>query len=116
MNTKLASPLSLPIPPELKGLELYEQDQRLLKAWPKLVVAMAKAYPGVNIPVEVAKAHAWEVANPQRRKVRRARFLTNWLGRAQDKGGVGDDKAYVAPWDRPSPRYDLSSEIPNVPK
>lgn len=38
---------------------------------------------------EVARAHAWEVANPVRRKTTRGRprYLDAWLARCQDGGG-----------------------------
>jgi hypothetical protein len=73
-------------PPELLGLELYEQDQKLKKRWNELIKAWIGAYPAVNICAEVRAAHAWEVANPTKRKLNRARFLNNWLARRQDRG------------------------------
>jgi hypothetical protein len=45
----------------------------------------ATAYPALNLESEIAKAEAWLVANPKNRKSNNARFLTNWLSRAQDK-------------------------------
>lgn len=53
-----------------------------------------KAYPAVDIDIEVSKAAAWLAANPKNRKSNYARFLTNWLARAQDKApaqGGGSD-------------------------
>lgn len=70
---------------ELAGLELYEHDKRLCARWPDLMRAWRLAYPAVNIMHEVRAAHAWEVANPLRRKKDRARFLANWLARCQDR-------------------------------
>ncbi len=75
---------SATVPPELRGLELYKVDEKLLKKWPQLLTAWKASCPGVNIIVEVARAHAWEVANPERRKKNRARFLNTWLSKAQD--------------------------------
>ena len=72
------------VPPELAGLELYEVDNKLLKKWAQLTAAWKASCPGVNIKTEVAKAHAWEIANPQRRKKDRGRFLNTWLSKAQD--------------------------------
>lgn len=43
------------------------------------------AYPAVNIDVEMSKASAWLIANPKNAKSNYARFLTNWLTKAQDK-------------------------------
>jgi hypothetical protein len=73
------------IPEEISGLELYEADLKLCRAWPELLTSWERAYPGFDINTEIAKAHAWEVANPSRRKKDRPRFLTNWLARASDK-------------------------------
>lgn len=50
----------------------------LLRQWDK-------AYPAVNIDGELAKAAAWVIANPKNRKSNYARFLTNWLTKAQDR-------------------------------
>lgn len=43
-----------------------------------------KAYPAVNIDQELAKMASWIKANPDRKKIRWERFITNWLSRAQD--------------------------------
>jgi len=75
------------VPEELKGLNLYENNEKLLKLWPELIGAWKNAFPGINIIAEVKAAHAWEVANPKRRKVDKARFLQNWMARAQDSYG-----------------------------
>ena len=75
------------VPEELKCLTLYETNERLLKLWPELVGAWKNAFPGIDIVAEVKAAHAWEVANPKRRKVDKARFLQNWMARTQDKYG-----------------------------
>lgn len=81
-------------PPELVGLELYEADQKLCARWPALIKAWKIAYPGVDILAEVRKAHAWEVANPDKRKVQKARFLAGWLGRQQDRWRPGVTNRY----------------------
>lgn len=46
-----------------------------------------KAYPAVSIDAELSSASAWLIANPKNQKSNYARFLTNWLTRAQDKAG-----------------------------
>lgn len=48
---------------------------------------LCKLAPGVNVVGEVEKAGAWLRANPERRKSNGARFLTNWVRSAQEKGG-----------------------------
>lgn len=58
---------------------------------------LAKIAPGVNLSQEVAKAGAWLRANPKNMKRNGARFLTNWLSRAQDKGGHGNGSYGPAP-------------------
>ena len=70
-------------PVELRGLELYEGDVKLRRRWPSLLKAWGRAHPGVDIGAEVARAHAWEVANSTRRKKDKARFLGGWLSRVK---------------------------------
>lgn len=43
------------------------------------------AYPALSLDVELSKASAWLIANPKNRKSNYARFLTNWLSKAQDR-------------------------------
>lgn len=43
------------------------------------------AFPAVSLDAEMAKAAAWLIANPKNAKSNYARFLTNWLTKAQDK-------------------------------
>ena len=69
----------------LKGLELYEADSRLCSKIQKALPAWVLAYPGVNVPDAIKRAHAWEVSNPKRRKIDRVKFLQSWLAREQDK-------------------------------
>lgn len=79
------------IPAELKGLNLYEIDSKLCEKLPTLMPAWKDAFPGVDIVAEIKKAHAWELANPTKQKKNRARFLQNWLTRAQDRPKGGQD-------------------------
>jgi len=73
------------VPDLVHGLELYEKDTKLCSALPDLLRTWERAYPDVDIPAEIAKAHAWEVANPAKRKKDRPRFLNGWLARAANK-------------------------------
>lgn len=70
-------------PEGLRGLALYERDRTLCRRWGELLAAWEAAYPDLDVLAEVARAHAWEVANPARRKKDRPRFLAAWLGRAK---------------------------------
>lgn len=70
------------VPVELQELTLYANDAKLIGQWPKLLASWQVAFPGVDVAWEVAKAHAWEMSNPQKRKRDRARFLHSWLSRA----------------------------------
>lgn len=44
-----------------------------------------KAYPGIDLDGETAKAKAWLVSNPKNKKKDLKRYLNSWLNRAQDK-------------------------------
>jgi len=76
------------VPRELASLELYAADVKLCALWPQLLPAWRQAFPGVDVLLEVRRAHAWEVSNPQRRKVVRSRFLRNWLSKQSDRPKV----------------------------
>ena len=87
-------------PDELANLELYATDKKLCLDWPKLMVSWPLAFPGVDILAEIRKAHAWEIANPEKRKRNRKKFLHNWLSRAQDRCGktVGHNSPAAPDW------------------
>lgn len=44
-----------------------------------------EAFPALKIDEQIAKAAAWQLANPKNRKSNYAKFLVNWFTRAQDK-------------------------------
>ncbi|WP_367873724.1 hypothetical protein [Luteolibacter sp. Populi] len=46
-----------------------------------------EAYPALDIASQLARAAEWLKANPHRRKKAVRRFITNWLARAQERGG-----------------------------
>jgi len=46
-----------------------------------------KAFPHLNVEVELKKMEAWLQANPTRRKKNYERFIVNWLLRVNKKGG-----------------------------
>lgn len=45
----------------------------------------SEAYPGIDLDQETAKAKAWMLSNPKNKKKNLARFLNNWLSKAQDQ-------------------------------
>ena len=67
--------------------EFSNITEKYLQIW-------TKAYPAVDILMELRRMAAWLIANPKNRKSNYVRFITNWLTRAQD---------------RPPPKYPGSS-------
>jgi hypothetical protein len=49
--------------------------------------AWDKAFPAVDVRQEALKAALWLRDNPTKRKKNVRRFLTNWFGRVQERGG-----------------------------
>jgi hypothetical protein len=45
------------------------------------------AYPACDIGMQLNQAAVWAKSNPKKRKGNWCRFLTNWLSRAQERGG-----------------------------
>ena len=58
----------------------------------------AGLYPAVDILQELRKMAGWLEANPKKRKTRQGvlRFVTAWLAREQDKGGVLQERGRCA--------------------
>ena len=71
----------------------------------------AEAYHDVDVGVEIRRAEAWYVANPTRRKKNHARFLTNWLSRAEreQRYGNAEPQQYQRPQQRANFREQVSS-------
>lgn len=57
-----------------------------------------KAYPAIAVGIELNKAAAWLAANPKNKKSNYARFLTNWLARAQDSAPKVASQSTPAGW------------------
>ena len=65
-------------------------------------------YPAVDVRQALRNMRGWLLSNPQRRKTRKgvARFITGWLSKEQDRGGMkreplssaGRDPAEDDPW------------------
>jgi uncharacterized protein YdaU (DUF1376 family) len=51
-----------------------------------------KAFPAVNLDIEMAKAVSWLIANPTKKKSNYSRFLNGWFTRCQDSGGTKQSK------------------------
>ena len=49
-----------------------------------------EAYPAVDIEGELRRAKQWLISNPAKKKKQFRRFITNWFGRCQEKGGSRD--------------------------
>lgn len=50
-------------------------------------VDLVRSGPALDVPQQIAAAGAWLRANPAQAKRNGARFLTNWIRRAQERGG-----------------------------
>lgn len=70
-------------PVELQGLELYERDTNLCAVWPRLYPVWQKQFPDSDVMALVKRLHAWEVANPTRRKRNRAKAIVTCLRQDQ---------------------------------
>ncbi len=46
---------------------------------------LKKAYPGIDLDIQTAKALAWLFANPKNKKKNLSRFLNNWFGSNQER-------------------------------
>jgi len=73
----------------LKGLKLYENYAQLLKRLPEMIPIWKQSCPGVDIELEIKKAHAWELENTKKRKIDKIKFLGAWMRRCQDRGSYG---------------------------
>lgn len=62
----------------------------------------AKAYPGVDVPRELAQVRAWCLSNPRQRKTKNGvrRFLNGWMDRAQNRVGGQRASPAVGTWAR----------------
>lgn len=52
-----------------------------------------EAFPAINVASEIHRAEVWLQANPRKAKSNYARFLVNWLSRAQDRERKGGGAA-----------------------
>lgn len=66
----------------LRGLKLYEKDEKLNQRFWFLVEEWRLAYPDVNLKSQIAYSHAWLVTNGPKKDY--ARYINNWLRRSQE--------------------------------
>ena len=69
----------------LNDKSLYDVTEQELQEWRGL-------YPAVDVEQELRNMHGWADANPKQRKTRAGirRFITAWLGKAQNRAGGGN--------------------------
>lgn len=103
---------SKPEPPPVLSLVLNDKSfhpisQQQIDHWKEL-------YPAVDILQELRKMKGWLESNPAKRKTKRgiSAFITSWLSKEQDKGGVnhgyGTASGYPRnndPEQQPKPKY-----------
>jgi hypothetical protein len=65
------------------GEEIFWQGQ-ILVVTKRVDAALDSAYPQIDRLPQYARADAWLVANPAKRKKDFGRFINNWFGRAQN--------------------------------
>ena len=65
-----------------------------------------EAYPAADVELELRRAAAWIEANPRNRKTNYARYLANWLSRAQDRA----PRSALVPVDRMPAYMDVSKQ------
>jgi hypothetical protein len=98
------------------GAKTWELSQEKLDEW-------LKAFPGVDVLLELRHAKQWLLDNPTRQKTRTGipRFLGSWLGRAQNRApappsrdavrGRVDVNEYFGTTSRPSAKRDEVEEL-----
>lgn len=66
----------------LNDKSMYAVQQEQIDKWVEL-------YPAIDVVLELKAMIGWCDSNPKKRKTRKGvqTFITNWLKRAQDKGG-----------------------------
>lgn len=71
-------------------ISLMLNDNSLYGIKQEMIVHWSELYPAVDVLQELKKMKGWLEANPNKRKTNRGimRFITNWLSKVQDKGGV----------------------------
>lgn len=81
---------SAPAPEQVTVISLVLNDKTLYGITQEKIQHWQELYPAVDILQELKKMQGWLEANPTKRKTKKGilRFVTSWLSKAQDKGGV----------------------------
>lgn len=79
------------------------QDRCFLGIEQKDIEEWKKAYPAVDIDIEINRAKEWLLANPKKRKKNYRRFLVNWFNYTQERGGTKNGS-------KPRKKYGLIDE------
>lgn len=85
------------VPPAMPPLiSLPLNDKTEFDITQKHIDHWGELYPAVDIVQELRKMRGWLESNPAKRKTRKgiARFITSWLSKEQDKGGVRNNGTY----------------------
>jgi len=106
---------SVPVPVSVTDTKKKEKKKTLaptynfdLHQWDNLNGKMdvwSKAFPAVDITLELNKMAAWLEDNPKNRKSNYSRFINLWLSKSQDRAprreSASSDKTYSRPWIQP---------------
>lgn len=80
--------LELPRKPRKSSVRFDYETYKLTGITDQDYTDWSEAFPAVDIRQEIKSARQWLIDNPTKRKTLIRRFLTNWLRRNQEKGGV----------------------------
>jgi len=70
-----------------KAISWNKKDGCFEGITPEMIGNWKEAYPAVNLGAQLKRADEWLKANPNKLKKNYYRFITNWLGRSQERGG-----------------------------
>jgi hypothetical protein len=94
---------------ELKPFCHFQKDKKFYVRFFLLRSSWELAYPAIDIKKEMAWAHAWLIAHPERHRSNMTRFLSNWMKGAEERRVVEDRRV----GDRRAPSFKrFVEEIP----
>jgi len=83
------------VPDDLRELPLYAGCHDLCDRWNVLKDEWSRAFPGVDIMAAAKASHAWQSADPKRKKCHQSAFLAGWLMRNQERAARPAGRDYV---------------------